>query len=99
MESISLTHDSVVDSVRAGIRRAKAVSLDDGEITESTAFWGAGEPGRPGLAFDSLDFLELVVFLEEQFGWSIPDTEIDVNECQTVGDLASLIIKHLHGES
>jgi acyl carrier protein len=99
MEAVPLTYESVVDRVRAGILTAKGVSVTDQEITDATMFWPTGNPDQPTLAFDSLDFLELVVSLEEKYGWAIPDTEIDVNDCQTVGDLAQLVLKNVNGTS
>ncbi|KUO20701.1 phosphopantetheine-binding protein [Streptomyces dysideae] len=99
MEAVPLTHESVVDRIRAGIHKAKGVSLTDQEITDATLFWPTGNPDQQTLAFDSLDFLELVVSLEEKHGWSIPETEIDVNDCQTVGDLALLVLKNANGKS
>jgi acyl carrier protein len=99
MEAVPLTYESVVDTIRAGIRRAKGVALIDQEITDATLFWPTGNPDQPTLAFDSLDFLELVVSLEEKHDWSIPETEIDINSCQTVGDLAQLVLKNVNGTS
>ncbi|WP_328783185.1 phosphopantetheine-binding protein [Streptomyces canus] len=99
MEAVPLTYESVVDRVRTGILTAKGVSPTGEEITDATMFWPTGNPDQPTLAFDSLDFLQLIVSLEEKYGWVIPDTEIDVNDCQTVGDLAQLVLKNVNGTS
>jgi hypothetical protein len=98
MEMTPLAYDSAVDGIRAGIRRAKGVALAEEEIIDSTPLWLTGDPDQPCLSFDSLDFLELVAFLEERYGWVLPESAIDVNECQTVGDLALMVVKNVHGE-
>lgn len=93
-----LTHDSVVDGIRSGVLRAKGVRLAKEDITAATALWPGEDPHQPCLSLDSIDFLELVVFLEEEYGWVIPETAIDVHECKTVGDVATLVLAHVRGE-
>lgn len=93
-----LAYDKVLDAIRAGIRIAKSVPLTDEEITPSTYFWLTDSPDQSCLSLDSVDFLRLIVFLEEEYGWSIPETDIDASECRTVGDMASLVIKHVRGD-
>ena len=91
-----LTRDLVVDRIRAAALRAKGVRLAPEEISESTSFWPGGDPNEKCLYFDSLDFLELVVFLEEQYGWVVPEEAIDIQDCRTVGGLAEVIVKHVN---
>ncbi len=55
------------------------------------------DSGQPSLSLDSIDFLELVLFLEEEHGWVIPEAAIDVQDCRTVGDVATLVLEHVHG--
>jgi len=47
---------------------------------------------------DSLDLLELTVFLEQERDWSIPDNQMGAQPCRTVGDLARLVIMDGHKE-
>lgn len=98
MEVLPVTRESVVDAIRVGVRRAKGVALAADEITDSTLLWPAGDADQPCLALDSLDFLELVVFLEEEYGWVLPESAIDVHDCKTVGDLAAMVLEHLRGK-
>jgi acyl carrier protein len=93
VDAMPPAYDSVIDGIRAGIRQAKGAALSGADITDATPFWFSPDAERPSLSFDSLDFLELVVFLEEEFGWYVPEEQIDVNECRTVGDLAALVLK------
>ena len=90
VDAMPPAYDSVIDGIRAGIRQAKGAALSGADITDATPFWFSPDAERPSLSFDSLDFLELVVFLEEEFGWYVPEEQIDVNECRTIGDLAAL---------
>ncbi len=98
MQPMPLVYDSVVCGIRTGVLRAKGVRLAESDITDATAFWPGADPAQTCLSFDSIDFLELVVFLEENYGWAIPESAIDVHDCQTVGDLATIVIKHVRGE-
>lgn len=96
--ALVVTTGSVVDAIGAGIHSVKGAGPTNEEITESTCFWLGDDPDQPCLAFDSLDLLELIVFLEEEFGWSIPEDQIDAAEWRTVGDLASVVVRALHGD-
>jgi hypothetical protein len=98
-ESMPFSRDRVVDCIRTGVLRAKGVRLPPEEITESTAFWPGGDPNEACLYFDSLDFLELVVFLEQEYGWVVPETAIDVQDCRTVGSLATVVINNVAHET
>ncbi|WP_019632741.1 acyl carrier protein [Actinomadura atramentaria] len=88
-----MTYDAVVDGIRTGVRTVKDGARAGEAVSESTVFWPTAEPGRSSLSFDSLDFLELVVFLEETYDWYIPEEMLDYEECQTVADLAALMLR------
>lgn len=83
--------DHVLDGVRLGVRTVKGVIVAETEIAAETPFW-AGEGPGPCLDFDSLDLLELVIFLETELGWQIPEEEIGVGWL-TVGDLAAAVMR------
>jgi acyl carrier protein len=93
----AVSYVSVIDAIRAGLSRVRGTGLLDEDLTEHTRLWPAVDRDHPTLALDSLDLLELVVFLEDQFGWAIPDDMIDVPDCQTVGDLAGLVMRTVNG--
>lgn len=69
------------------LKRVKKVaveklSLKEEEVTDTASF-------QEDLGADSLDIVELVMALEEEFGIDIPDDE--VNSIKTVGDAADYI--------
>ena len=64
---------------------AEQLGVDDGEITSESHF-------LDDLGADSLDTVELVMALEEEFGIEIPDE--DAEKIQTVGDVAKYIDEH-----
>ncbi|WP_173160178.1 acyl carrier protein [Phytohabitans suffuscus] len=93
-----ITYEAVVDGIRVGVSRAKGVALAPEDITDSTPLWSADELGQPCLALDSLDVLELIVFLEDEYGWDLPESSIDAYDCKSVGDLATMVIEHMRGK-
>jgi acyl carrier protein len=88
--SAELSRQEIVDGVRLGVRKVKGAALA-AQVDEHTMIWPDAQLPGASLAFDSLDLLEIVVFLEEEFGWRIPDEDIDAVECQTIGDLVTLV--------
>ena len=61
------------------------LSFDDAEITEACDF-------AKDLKADSLDLVELVMALEEEYGVAIPDEELP--NMHTVGDVVKYIDAH-----
>jgi acyl carrier protein len=73
------------------LERVKKVTVEElgvkaEEVVESASF-------TEDLGADSLDVVELVMALEEEFGIEIPDEE--VGEIKTVGDAVNYIQKKL----
>ena len=64
---------------------AEQLGVDESEITQESHF-------IDDLGADSLDTVELVMALEEEFGLEIPDE--DAEKIQTVGDVAKFIDEH-----
>ena len=64
---------------------AEQLGVDESEITSESHF-------IDDLGADSLDTVELVMALEEEFGIEIPDE--DAEKIQTVGDVAKYIDEH-----
>ncbi|GAB4437104.1 MAG: acyl carrier protein [Turneriella sp.] len=64
---------------------AEQLGVDEGEITNESHF-------IDDLGADSLDTVELVMALEEEFGIEIPDE--DAEKIQTVGDVQKYIEEH-----
>jgi len=88
------TRDQVLKTIADGLMSAKSVHLPREDITADLALWSSDDPDVPCVAMDSIDFLELVLFLEEKCGWTIPEKAIDIYECKTVGDLVQLVLDH-----
>lgn len=64
---------------------AEQLGVDEGEIAPESHF-------IDDLGADSLDTVELVMALEEEYGIEIPDE--DAEKIQTVGDVAKYIDEH-----
>ena len=74
--------EAVVDRVRAIIAEQLGVKIE--EVTDAASF-------IDDLGADSLDTVELVMALEEEFGIEIPDE--DAEKMTTVGDAVKYIEK------
>lgn len=77
-----MEHDEIVDKVREVI--VDQLNVEEGDVVESASF-------IDDLGADSLDIVELVMALEEEFGISIPDEEAE--NIKTVGDAVAYIEK------
>lgn len=75
-----MEHDEVYDKVKEVI--VDQLNVEEDDVTEDATF-------VDDLGADSLDIVELVMALEEQFGVSIPDEEAE--NIRTVGDAVSYI--------
>jgi acyl carrier protein len=87
----STTNSAVLDAVKIGIESVKGATVAAVDITDSTGLWASEDPDQPCLYLDSLDLLELVVFLEQEYGWEIDEELIDAGGWSTVGDLTSVV--------
>ncbi|MDZ4169352.1 MAG: acyl carrier protein [Coriobacteriia bacterium] len=77
-----MEHDEIMSKVKAVI--VEQLNVDDDLVTEDASF-------VDDLSADSLDIVELVMALEEEFGISIPDEEAE--NIKTVGDAIAYIEK------
>ncbi len=75
-----MENEEIFDKVRDVI--VDQLNVDEAEVTEEASF-------IDDLGADSLDIVELVMALEEQFGVSIPDEEAE--NIKTVGDAVTYI--------
>ena len=75
-----MEHEEIYDKVKAVI--VDQLNVEEDDVTEEASF-------VDDLGADSLDIVELVMALEEEFGISIPDE--DAESIKTVGDAISYI--------
>jgi len=90
---------AVLDGIREAAIRVKGPAVAGGEITPATGLWSSETPGASSLYLDSLDLLELVVFIEDEYGWTIAEDQIDAAAWQTVGDLATVLTAAARSQS
>ncbi len=64
---------------------ADRLGVDEGEVTPDASF-------REDLEADSLDLVELIMELEEQFGMEIPDEEAE--KITTVDEAVEYVMEH-----
>jgi acyl carrier protein len=69
---------------------AEQMSVDKGEINRNTSFVN-------DLNADSLDTVELVMELEDEFDLTIPDEEAE--KLKTVGEAIDFIVKHVSAKA
>jgi acyl carrier protein len=79
-----MEHEEIFDKVKEVI--VEQLNVEEDDITEDAAF-------VDDLGADSLDIVELVMALEEQFGVSIPDEQAE--KIKTVGDAVGFITESI----
>ncbi|MBI5231702.1 MAG: acyl carrier protein [Coriobacteriales bacterium] len=79
-----MERDEIMEKVRGVI--AEQLNVEDDVVTEDASF-------VDDLGADSLDIVELVMALEEEFGVSIPDE--DAEKIRTVGDAVTFIASNV----
>ncbi|MDO8916078.1 MAG: acyl carrier protein [Coriobacteriia bacterium] len=79
-----MEHEEIFDKVKEVI--VEQLNVEEDDVTEDAAF-------VDDLGADSLDIVELVMALEEQFGVSIPDEQAE--KIKTVGDAVGFITESI----
>jgi acyl carrier protein len=82
------TREEILEKVREIV--SEQMGVDKGEIKMETSFVN-------DLNADSLDTVELVMELEDEFDMSIPDEEAE--KLQTVGSAVEFIEKHIEAKA
>jgi len=82
------TREEILEKVREIV--SEQMGVDKGEINMQTSFVN-------DLNADSLDTVELVMELEDEFDMSIPDEEAE--KLQTVGAAVEFIEKHIEAKA
>jgi acyl carrier protein len=78
-----MENEEIFEKVKAVI--VDQLNVEEADVTEEASF-------IDDLGADSLDIVELVMALEEQFGISIPDEEAE--SIKTVGDAVAYIVEN-----
>jgi acyl carrier protein len=78
-----MENEEIFDKVKAVI--VEQLNVEEADVVEDASF-------IDDLGADSLDIVELVMALEEQFGVSIPDEEAE--NIKTVGDAVAYIAEN-----
>jgi len=79
-----MEHEEIYEKVKEVI--VDQLNVEEDDVTEDAAF-------VDDLGADSLDIVELVMALEEQFGVSIPDEQAE--KIKTVGDAVGFIAENV----
>jgi acyl carrier protein len=79
---------SLKEQIKDLIIRRLRLEISPAEIDDTSALFG------DGLGLDSIDALELVVGLEQEFGISIPDEDVGKEAFASVEALCSYVEKH-----
>ena len=80
---MAASREEILEQVKAAV--VDRLGVDESEVTEEASF-------QEDLQADSLDLVELIMSLEDEFGMKIPDD--DAQKIQTVGQAVDYVSSH-----
>ena len=80
---MALSRDEVYERVKVAL--VEKLGADEGAVSDEASF-------QDDLSADSLDLVELIMELEDQFGLKIPDE--DAQRLTTVGQAVDYVVEH-----
>lgn len=82
--------DIMIAAVKVAVVKIKGDAIRFDRLSPETTLWDADD-GVYSVALDSLDMLDLVLMLEDEYGANILDS-FDPANIRTIGDLASSLV-------
>jgi acyl carrier protein len=81
--NVAASREEVLERVKSAL--STQLGVDEADVAEETSF-------QEDLNADSLDLVELIMELEDQFGIKIPDE--DAPKITTVGQAVDYVVEH-----
>jgi hypothetical protein len=90
MEHVTLTYETILQAVCAGIVEIREGNVGLSDVSEATRLWDSGgSHNEPCLALDSLDIVDLMFLLEEELG-VVANADVQFEDVQMVRDIVRL---------
>lgn len=82
----TLSHDDVVEKVKAIVTEALHIRKTDNQLSEDTYL--------ENLGLDSLNIVNVILALEAEFGIAFDEEELDLEPLESVGTLVAFVMEN-----